>query len=108
VLIRALEPIEGWECMSVRRKRPRLKRDLCNGPGKLTQALGIDLKQNGCDLTTQPLFVLNRDPVADSQVRVSPRIGIVHATDMLLRYFVKNNDFVSRHAFNRDAIPYAL
>ena len=49
VLIRALEPVEGIELMRARRG-PRPERDLCSGPGKLTQALGIELDHNGSDL----------------------------------------------------------
>lgn len=107
VLIRALEPLVGCQCMSKRRSRPRLKRDICNGPGKLTQALGIDLTQNGSDLTREPLFVLKGQPITDDQVRVSPRIGLVHATEWPLRFFLINNEHVSRHKFNRDATAYS-
>lgn len=106
VLIRALEPLVGLECMFERRNRPRLKKETCNGPGKLTQALGIDRSHNGTDLSSNPLFVSRGEPVSDSQVRVSPRIGIVEATDMPLRFFVHSNDFVSRHAHNQIARPY--
>lgn len=107
VLIRALEPLDGFECMSARRNLPKLRRDICNGPGKLTQALGIDRTQNGNDLLSEPLFVLRGPPVSDVQVRVSPRIGLVHATQLPLRFFVHNNEHVSRHRFNRDATAYS-
>ena len=56
VLIRALEPLEGIEVMRARRGR-RALRDLCSGPGKLTQALGIELSDNGCDLLTGPVTI---------------------------------------------------
>ena len=95
--------------MHVRTKKPTEtgKRDICNGPGKLTQALGIDLTQNGSDLTREPLFVLKGQPITDDQVRVSPRIGLVHATEWPLRFFLINNEHVSRHKFNRDATAYS-
>lgn len=107
VLIRALEPLDGFGCMSDRRNRPKLKRDLCNGPGKLTQALGIDRTQNGSDLSNEPLFVLKGQYISDDQVRVSPRIGLVHATELPLRFFLNNNEHVSRHKFNRNATAYS-
>ena len=106
VLIRALEPLDGYKRMSERRNRPKHKQDTCNGPGKLTQALGIDRTLNGSDLSKEPLFVLKGQPVSDAEVRVSPRIGIVHATEMHLRFFVQDNEHVSRHRFNRDATAF--
>src|SRR6185369_16937215 len=57
VLIRALEPIEGIEVMRARRGVERLE-DLCSGPGKLTQALGIGLELNGVSLASGPIRVL--------------------------------------------------
>ena len=53
VLIRALEPVEGIELMRERRGVERVE-DLCSGPGKLTQALGIGLELNGSDLIRGP------------------------------------------------------
>ncbi len=107
VLIRALEPLDGYRCMSDRRNHPKLKRDTANGPGKLAQALGIDRTQNGTDLTKEPLFVLKGQPISDAHVRVSPRIGLVHAADVPLRFFLCNNEHVSRHQFNRNATAYS-
>ncbi|HYY21254.1 MAG TPA: DNA-3-methyladenine glycosylase, partial [Thermoleophilaceae bacterium] len=56
VLIRALEPIAGIERMRERRRASRLE-DLCSGPGKLTQALGIGLELNGTPLYAGPIRV---------------------------------------------------
>lgn len=53
VLIRALDPLEGSDLMAERRG----KMDLCTGPGKLTQALGIELYQDGHDLARDPLTI---------------------------------------------------
>ena len=50
VLIRALEPLEGLDLMRARRGLER-REDLCSGPGKLTQALDIELDLNGSDLS---------------------------------------------------------
>src|SRR5262249_7030575 len=60
VLIRALEPVEGIATMQERRRTARRVEDLANGPGKLTRALGITLKDNGCDVTRGPVLVTGR------------------------------------------------
>ncbi|HLX45379.1 MAG TPA: DNA-3-methyladenine glycosylase [Bryobacteraceae bacterium] len=95
VLIRAVEPLEGLPLM--RRRRPAASRieDLANGPGKLTRALGIDLRQNGVDVTRGPLLVSappNTEPV---DIAVSRRIGITKSPDLPLRFFIRGNRFVS-------------
>lgn len=95
VLFRALEPLEGMEYM--RRFRGGAKKDteLCSGPGRLCQALDIDVRLNGADMTGGRLFVAatqGRSPI----VRVTPRIGIKVATDWPLRFFIADNPYVSR------------
>jgi DNA-3-methyladenine glycosylase len=82
VLIRALEPRTGIT-------RPT------DGPGKLTRALGITLRHNGCDVASGPLTVSAPEAVADFEIGVSPRIGITKAADLPLRFFIKGNRFVS-------------
>ena len=96
VLIRALEPTEGIELMRSRRGLERLE-DLCSGPGKLTQALGIGLEYNGCDLTTGPV-VFARKPRAwrDAPVVASRRIGITKAVELPWRFSVVGSRYVSR------------
>ena len=103
VLIRALEPRWGIGCMFERRNHPKKVTDLCSGPGKLTQALGIEREHNGTDLVAGPLLVLKGPRVPDLKVRTSPRIGLVHATERLLRFFEKDNQHVSKHAFNKNS-----
>jgi len=78
VLIRALEPTTGLEAMRARRSE-RPDRDLCSGPGKLTEALGIGLEQNDADLAADPFLLL--PPAEDWQggVLTGPRIGITKA-----------------------------
>ena len=63
VLIRALEPVDGVELMRRRRGLEHAE-DLCSGPGKLTQALGIGLSLNGSSLVDGPIELLNREPGA--------------------------------------------
>ena len=63
VLIRALEPVDGIDVMRARRGLERAE-ELCSGPGKLTQALGIGLSLNGSSLLDGPIEVLAREPGA--------------------------------------------
>jgi DNA-3-methyladenine glycosylase len=96
VLIRALEPLAGIATM--RRRRPAASRieDLASGPGKLTLAMGITRKLNGADLIEGPLQV--RRPLDETpfEIEVTPRIGIRHAADLLARFVIAGNKFVSR------------
>lgn len=96
VLIRALEPLEGLELMRQRRPRARSDRDLTNGPGKLCAALGVDSRMNGLSLQRRPVVIRAGEPVADSDVAITPRIGISVAAEWPLRYFVRDSPFVSR------------
>jgi DNA-3-methyladenine glycosylase len=96
VLIRALEPLEGVEAMRSRRGVERLV-DLCSGPGKLTQALGIGLEHNEIDLLDGPLRIEPR-PEAWRDVRwvTGPRIGITKAADLPWRFAAVGSASVSR------------
>jgi DNA-3-methyladenine glycosylase len=94
VLLRALEPIEGVEEMARRRgvADPRL---LCSGPGRLSQALGITLVDDGTDLTRRGgMWLAAGTPV--SSVVVSTRIGITVAVDQPWRFTEEGSRFVSR------------
>ncbi len=94
VLIRALEPLDGLESMAARRGRSA-RRELCNGPGKLTQAMGIGLGLNGSALDG-PIEVLpmaDGDPVPD--VVVGERIGITKAVDLPWRFCDARSDCIS-------------
>jgi len=95
VLIRAVEPVSGIELMKKNRSVTR-EIDLTNGPGKLTKALKIDLNENGTDMTRDgTLHIATGNPEKLSIVE-SPRIGISSGTDMLLRFSIEGNPFVSR------------
>ena len=96
VLIRALEPLEGIELMRSRRRMDSV-RGLCSGPGKLTQALGIELEHNGCDLELGPV-VFSERPAGwrDVGVDVDTRIGITKAAELPWRFVAAGNRFVSR------------
>ena len=93
VLIRALEPLEGIELMRERRGRERLE-DLCSGPGKLTQALGIALADDGGDLRTGRVTISARRRMLP--IAVSRRIGITRAVELPWRFSVPASRWVSR------------
>ena len=97
VLIRAIEPLSGLPEMQRRRPGARRTEDLANGPGKLTLALGITRRQNGMDLTDGPLTVRRAAEDEAFEIAVSPRIGITKCADWPLRFFIRENRFVSRH-----------
>jgi len=94
VLIRALEPTQGLEAMRERRgDRPDL--ELCSGPGKLTEALGVGLEHNGADLSADPFLLLPPDGAAP-EVATGPRIGITKAVERPWRFCAAGSRFVSR------------
>jgi DNA-3-methyladenine glycosylase len=96
VLIRALEPLAGVEAMRARRGLDRLE-DLCSGPGKLCQALGIGLDLNGTDLQAGPIRVLAAPEGAPRPALTeSVRIGITKAADLPWRFTAPGSRFVSR------------
>lgn len=96
VLIRALEPLEGIEEMRGRRGLERLE-DLCSGPGKLTQALGIELTENGTSLIDGPIRIGPPPPGREApRVTVGPRIGITRAVELPWRFCALGTRCVSR------------
>jgi len=109
VLLRALETVDGVEIMKRRRKTksswmgkglfpPTELKDLKNltdGPAKLCQALGIDLKLNGADLCADVIYVEDRGAVVE-KIDSSSRIGINEGKEKRWRFYVENNEFVSR------------
>ncbi len=100
VLIRALEPTAGVEEMRARRgERP--DRDLCSGPGKLTEALGIGLDQNEADLAREPFLLLPPEEDWRTEVLTGPRVGITKAVDRPWRFCAAGNPNVSRPQLRR-------
>jgi DNA-3-methyladenine glycosylase len=85
VLIRALEPLEGIDLMRERRGLERVT-DLCSGPGKLTQALGIGLELNETSLLGDgPISILPRSGLAP-QIVAGERVGITRAVELPWRF----------------------
>ena len=102
VLIRALEPLDGLELMRRRRAQAKWRQgkpapsdhDLCRGPGNLTAALGITLKQNRLPLTRGALVIEDRGYTVDA-FAWSPRIGIRVGTEHHWRCYVTDSQAVS-------------
>ena len=93
VLIRALKPLWGIDIMK-KRRNVNLEDRLTDGPGKLTIALGIDIKDNGKDLTRihSGMGIFDTDIIfAETEIMVSTRVGITNGKDRFLRYYFKNN-----------------
>jgi len=95
VLIRALEPLEGLSTMR-RRRRTVSDRELCSGPAKLCQALGVTGREDGVHLTRGRLRILGRPSRQRDAIIVTPRIGITKAVDWPLRFLIEGSPWVSR------------
>jgi DNA-3-methyladenine glycosylase len=96
VLIRALEPVDGIDVMRARRGLERTG-ELCSGPGKLTQALGIGLSLNGSSLVDGPIELLTREPGArEPRVVEGQRVGITKAVELPWRFCDADSRHVSR------------
>jgi DNA-3-methyladenine glycosylase len=97
VLIRALQPVDGIELMKKRRApdgRGIDDHDLCRGPGNLTKALGITIKDNRLDLATSKLTIEDRG-ISVGEIATGPRIGIRVAVERPWRYWVDGHRSVS-------------
>ena len=93
VLIRALEPLHGTPLMAARRGSVG-PRQLCAGPGRLCQALGVDLTQNGLPLDQAPFALL---PAGESgDIATGPRIGITKGVETPWRFARPGSPFLSK------------
>ncbi|HXP98574.1 MAG TPA: DNA-3-methyladenine glycosylase [Solirubrobacteraceae bacterium] len=95
VLIRALEPLSGIELMRSRRGGVR-DLDLCSGPGKLTQALGVELSENATSLLDGPVSIRAGDGDRAMPVVAGMRIGISKAVELPWRFCAAGSLHVSR------------
>ena len=95
VLLRALEPIEGLDMMRKRRAGVP-DRQLCSGPGKLCQALGITRDLDGTKMTSGAVVVRQVDNIEMGAIATTPRIGITKAADWPLRFHLAGSPWTSR------------
>jgi DNA-3-methyladenine glycosylase len=94
VLLRAIEPLEGIELMVGSCSTTRLA-DLGRGPGRLTKALQVDLRQDGLDLCVAGPLWLAGGAQRTGLIGTSVRIGISRDVDRLLRFYEPGNAHVS-------------
>ncbi len=101
VLLRAVQPLEGLAVMQRRRAAGRTTnhisvRDLARGPGRLCQALGISRAHGGQHFATSSrLWIEPYQEVAKDDIATSSRIGVTNGSALQLRFYVKNNPWVS-------------
>ncbi|GAB4255537.1 MAG: DNA-3-methyladenine glycosylase [Vicingaceae bacterium] len=88
VLIRSISPLEGVDWQKQRRNKQQLDKHFSNGPGKVSQALGINKAHNGLDLTSSKIWIEDQNiKINPEQIMAGKRIGIDYAgEDALLDY----------------------
>ncbi len=98
VFIRAAQPVSGIEIIMKKRGMRDIKK-LCNGPGRLTQALGINLDFYGLKVSNTKLYFLDGEKISKKEIVSAPRVNIDYAGEaknLPLRFYIKNNPFISR------------
>jgi len=107
VLIRAVQPGTGISLMEERRGKSDYV--LTNGPGKMTQAMGITMEEYGTQITEAPLFIDGQNKREPKKILETPRIGIPNKgkwTEAPLRYIVDKNPYVSHRRGKMDLENY--
>jgi DNA-3-methyladenine glycosylase len=94
VLLRALQPLCGFEHMLLNSKQSKLT-DVARGPGRLTAALRVDRRHDGLNLFAAEQLWIGSDGHDIGSIRESVRIGITKAADRRLRYFAAESRYVS-------------
>ncbi len=95
VLIRALEPVSGVKTMARRRGVPASSARIASGPGNLTKALAITLRDNAADLTAGPVTIEQRTGPRP-RIVAGPRVGITRAVNLPLRFWITDSPSVSK------------
>ncbi len=102
VLLRAFEPLEGLEIMHKHRVEKRVNKatlavkELCSGPAKVCQAFAISTAQNGHNLSEEPIQLFRGESFTQEKIGTSGRIGISQAAALPWRFYIKDNNYVSR------------
>ena len=100
ILIRSIQPIDGINTMLNRRNFKDLKKELTNGPGKLTKALGINMQFNCISLSSNKIWIEDHDIIINKKdILSSSRIGVDYAGEdakLPYRYYINNNKWISK------------
>lgn len=104
VLVRAIEPLAGLDLM-IRRRGVADPLLLASGPGRLCEALGIDLRHDGTSLSGPDMTILVRPRPAGMTVEASARIGITKDAELKRRFFQSGSPYLSRRASGRGYRP---
>ncbi|WP_428235127.1 DNA-3-methyladenine glycosylase [Gracilimonas sp.] len=100
ILIRAIQPIEGEDVMVQRRGKDKLQPVITNGPGKLSQAMGITTSNNESDLLGDIIWIEDRGiEFTEEEIEASPRIGVDYAGEdagLPWRFTVKGSKWISK------------
>ncbi|MFO7447038.1 MAG: DNA-3-methyladenine glycosylase [Ignavibacteriaceae bacterium] len=101
VLIRAVEPLQGIDLMTENRfgrvlKNEKEKFNLTSGPGKVCSAFEINRQHYGEDLTGNKIYILDQPKVKKENIVTTTRIGITKSVDLLWRFYIKDNPYVSK------------
>ncbi len=104
VLIRAVEPLEGIEHMAKNRKHEVHGVNLTNGPAKFCMAFGIGRSDNAIDLCEDRIKIYSNGKAENFSVAVTERIGIKEGAELPYRFFIKENQYVTKHKLNNKII----
>ncbi|MBE2280471.1 MAG: DNA-3-methyladenine glycosylase [Ignavibacteriaceae bacterium] len=102
VLIRGVEPIQGFSLMKENRiitsiSKQLKEKDITNGPSKFCAAFNIDKSLNGTNLIeSESIYLTQFKEFADSEIVITTRIGVHQGSEKLRRYYVRGNKFVSK------------
>ena len=96
VLIRALAPVAGLRALARRRGVDASSPRLASGPGNVTRALGVSLRDNGADLVEGRVTIEPPEGPRDFRIARGPRIGITRSRTLPLRFWVAHDPHVSR------------
>ncbi len=100
ILIRAIEPIIGIDEVLHRRNKIKLQSKLTSGPGSMSEALGIKVKDSGIDLNGNEIFIEDKGiKISESEIVSTKRIGVDYAgedAELNYRFYIKGNKFISK------------
>lgn len=104
VLIRAVEPVDGIEHMKKNRKIHEVGVNLTNGPSKFCMAFNIGRDDNAIDLCEDRIKVYSNSEKDNFTIAVTERIGIKEGTEFPYRFFIKGNQYITKHKLNNKII----